>query len=1813
MIDSSDIEEDSKRPVHREEIELHHLGATHSDDNEEDDNLLSNNNEQNEEENKNNWGKSSGEANKQLIDLISAEVNEFNRKYYYSIPKQILSNALQINNLLMLYVIIVFFISYGYLEELSHLIEAILVIIIYLLNISTAIWTNYLLHTEYIGLLRSRISNVLDLPSLSQRATREMPPSSTFVRVYRDFIWRILPMNLLVEGDLIELDAEDELPCKATALEQLVVASATTVMPLFAFPENWQQNKQNHSQANNNQPRNSGRSQDNAADDAGNLNISEIKPPSNTSAAPDLSNSLNTADVAPLNVTANSSTLANTVVRSNSSQTLTELRRNRGDLPSTTRHFVTPAPNTKLFTSISSNNLQALFKQHQQQHLQSQNQQNAANFGGNIAAPSNFVPHFGPNNSNSVQIDPNQPNLVPPPPSPPQIPAPPAPVNSVLSESSPALSSSIVPQNVEKIFDSEGKSSEKLHIQPEITLSTAINGAEEGLQQSLPESLIGNENVKQYLVLESPLKAQLQYILRPREHSQQDRPPINSFLARLYAARTLLTRSTLIFLAIYYIITVIRLSLLRSWPSGAANLAQRAWFYGLFYQSGTLLLPTLLLSCEFLLFFLDSAGNSLLLCTLEAVQRRTEAGEGPSSAFHIQLKRDTAPERLKSKRNSLSTTSLSTENSESWLEAPADADINDCDTFEFIDSLKISARDVLSHLRRIVTGQENYITRTVNLLQVLGSVTVLCCLDNEGILSENEPSADHILFLDGNSKPVVLDLINDPSSTNGIVIEGGGNAWKNHLNSLKPIGLNCILNNSCNMSPVMLCQYEFSGQSASNSISNNLSEMQTCLCPLGKELGFDVAFIRKQYYVSKAIYLVNLNSTRPLKPKRRRKKNEKQIQGEIHGKSGHNFTENTCTDVRMMTSIAIQDRFQPQSVQFLSSGDVELILGNCCDYWDGAQLQSLPESVKQQLNGIFQQWNNQDLHCVAFAYSPILLQHAHYFLDKQHPVSYLIQNNTQFTENYGQMEKPRISRLSLRQNAPNSIDLAPNNAVTVEIGTEKGLLAPELGRSASEEDHLDVIIDQNATAHTVIDIPEHLAGPGEGILENSEESKEDSSNSVSSSMSLTPFAGQRGLNSATLKPVRIFTQPPSPKTSTADLAAPEANSPKNGNPSIETQLDNMKITVHPPSPALSKANPSSKEEVLTLPPPPPPQPAIPAPPPTENHSQRPQIDAVNGNNLGESQSVPSTAQHPLYRGLHNQSNRDKASISVDLGEFSADASDFRLNKGPNHSTFADNQANYGPSAARAPNEDTLGSPTPVMRHLSSELREISSEGEFYNDISRDQIFLGMLAMRDQPKIEVRSLVEHLMNSGIRFVYFSADNERKTQAFGSKIGLFTDFNVWISMKEEGEKRHGNSKLPCGVSAIRSHLSSVDNVPLLVSLFTDCTPNSAQEMIRIYQENGETVLCMGSSLKVSNTQSFMQADVAASLDPIPSRDCEFRTFPGENCTNSSGNCSCSAHAANNSGGNGEIPADSSYSDAREFAASANLTSLPCALPLSETTDLNQFIPLIAEGRRLLKSLVSALWLCSALNFTLFFIYFLCAVANSPAIFTGYQLIWLGAVIIPLLSGSLAFCSPRESDSMIRLAEKNTEPLKDKWRFVAYFAARFGPTIIIYPLLYNWLLYESFNDRIDLIKNSGYFWHDSANSLQFLSSDFRALQLTVQNYCLVVLVFMFCVLSSGFISRHWSIRALNPLRNRVWAVCCVVAMSLQIIFCVASIYSYSSAVPRVDLHDFYWFVFLPWPFVSLAVDELCKGHDRKKRDFYHRKTRQHFDTVLGMHSPK
>jgi hypothetical protein len=122
-------------------------------------------------------------------------------------------------------------------------------------------------------------------------------------------------------------------------------------------------------------------------------------------------------------------------------------------------------------------------------------------------------------------------------------------------------------------------------------------------------------------------------------------------------------------------------------------------------------------------------------------------------------------------------------------------------------------------------------------------------------------------------------------------------------------------------------------------------------------------------------------------------------------------------------------------------------------------------------------------------------------------------------------------------------------------------------------------------------------------------------------------------------------------------------------------------------------------------------------------------------------------------------------------------------------------------------------------------------------------------------------VEDLALAGIRFVYFSYAPERESKSYAERLGLEIDWNSCIILSPGDGTSKGyhaihdmKAQLPRGVHTVRDHLKYVDDVPLHVSLFAECTPDTTKEMIKIFQENGEVVCCIGTSLNDLNLECF-----------------------------------------------------------------------------------------------------------------------------------------------------------------------------------------------------------------------------------------------------------------------------------------------------------------------------------------------------------------------
>eukprot|EP00939_MAST-03C_sp_MAST-3C-sp1_P001304 g1304.t1 len=487
------------------------------------------------------------------------------------------------------------------------------------------------------------------------------------------------------------------------------------------------------------------------------------------------------------------------------------------------------------------------------------------------------------------------------------------------------------------------------------------------------------------------------------------------------------------------------------------------------------------------------------------------------------------------------------------------------------------------------------------------------------------------------------------------------------------------------------------------------------------------------------------------------------------------------------------------------------------------------------------------------------------------------------------------------------------------------------------------------------------------------------------------------------------------------------------------------------------------------------------------------------------------------------------------------------------------------------------------------------------------VFLGITASRVQPRPGMQRCIEAMNRAGIRFVYYSPKSFRKSKILAAKMGLNTGWNTAVSLRDDddggdcvngsGSGRTGSSsstkidnagdaargyaaRLPMGIDAIRTHLRDVDNVPLLVPLFTDCTGPTVKKMMSIQQEHGEVVLAFGSA--TGNADCFEQADVsfAVATNLFDQR------------------APASPEAA-----------------IRQFIAGINSVAgyqvtLPSGASLSTVNNL------LVEGRRLLDNVKQFFVFASIVSTSMVF---LALIGGSGFFFASAPLmtpsasLWLLSVPFPLLVLSFVFTPPSASIMGTgRVPQKRTESLdRSMYLEIRSILVRVIFGVVAHSLgVYGWALVGFSSSTL---RWTDFFWDGNRSTLlQYDTFDGTRIVQAARSLCLFSLVLDWVALSAGCLFRNKSIFAPThaPYRNLIWVVLSVMTLTIQ------GLMSFVLYLPsEFKLHDLsisFWTFVGIGPVVVVIIDEIVKHFDRKSEMQYMKGLRLEFDTRLGMHSP-
>ncbi|KAL0984076.1 hypothetical protein UPYG_G00136750 [Umbra pygmaea] len=527
-----------------------------------------------------------------------------------------------------------------------------------------------------------------------------------------------------------------------------------------------------------------------------------------------------------------------------------------------------------------------------------------------------------------------------------------------------------------------------------------------------------------------------------------------------------------------------------------------------------------------------------------------------------------------------------------------------------------------------------------------------------------------------------------------------------------------------------------------------------------------------------------------------------------------------------------------------------------------------------------------------------------------------------------------------------------------------------------------------------------------------------------------------------------------------------------------------------------------------------------------------------------------------------------------------------------------------------------------------------------------QIFMGMVSSQFQARLDTVRLIDALVTACIRFVYFSMEDELRSKVFAEKMGLETGWNCHISLtpnrdspcdggapsspgqdslhddlqldsRDEAEgpllpeeetadvpsflEDCNRAKLPRGIHQVRPHLKNIDNVPLLVPLFTDCTPETMCEMIKIMQENREVTCCLGSSANFRNSCLFLQSDLSIALDPLYPSRCSWETFG----------------YATGAGLSGEVDGLSPLS------LSGQLNSLACSVTFHQGESVSM-VKLIEQARHTTYGIRKSFLFLLQCQLSLVIIQFLACLAQLPPPMNITDILWLSCFSCPLLSVSF-LGKPPDSSVMNVATGKNLDaiPRKTQHFFLGCFLLKFGLTVCAYLLGFGFTLHEvCLRANLTLLGNSSI---RCADILQVSSAPdaprwFMELSnglLLTQKVMAGFLTLHTVVISLSYVHRSQPLWKKNPFSNTWWCLTVPIVLLGQVVQATVDyqLWQDRSGPLTFDLKDI---PMLAWLLVSLStlvvvlLNEVVKLHEIRVRVRYQKRQKLQFETKLGMNSP-
>ncbi|XP_053682636.1 transmembrane protein 94 isoform X2 [Sabethes cyaneus] len=1004
-----------------------------------------------------------------------------------------------------------------------------------------------------------------------------------------------------------------------------------------------------------------------------------------------------------------------------------------------------------------------------------------------------------------------------------------------------------------------------------------------------------------------------------------------------------------------------------------------------------------------------------------------------------------------------------------------------------LDHVKLPRRLVGYYWWQLFLGRAELLSRSSNVVQVLGTITALCCVDKKGILSWPNPTAEKVFFLRSaangenhntdqseqsslNSQccqehyhPLshilelsrqkegtgaiaeVLDLTHDQHSP--FKLEFDDHAYKNHLSSLKPLGLAILVNTCC---PLTQAHYaKFCGHvTAVAMLDKDLVPVtnRRCLCELARQIGF----------TSHARDIFNLegqiSSYRHLQPDvvRRDIKFARALQLAAKVK------------VPFPHSLSVVMRESPGgSLQLLTQGTADIVLDSCDDYWDGQDLKPLTDKERKRAQDFYQR-SALTAYCTAFAYKPL-----------RHGITGALSGEIDGEVAYLELP-PESKNHRPVYGREHSIDYERGGAPLTHhsISTDSLLFSENKEEDISDVDgcydmqchqvFIGMITMQYQVQTDIVQLIERLERACIRFVHFSKENE----------LRSRVFSEKMGLESGWNCHISLL--------SDDDSAMP---------------------------------SPTSKNFEFKL-------------FASGSNGQQSEVDEQNElnkllPNLEASKALSSSAPGAI-------SNPDSNLLEPQAGH------------------------NREPSLDRSINSYE-------MRDLRNSLRQ------------------------------ARASQDSAMDCGAAH----DDNCRSLSCLTDSTEQSAPINFDMSNR---------AKLPRGIENIRPHLENVDNVPLLVSLFTDCSAEATREMLKIMQQYGEIVVCLGSSASNSNSEIFLQGDCSIAIEPLYPQVCQdYPAYKESNIYNNRANL--------NPPNKSKIfhPIPEPVVTVSPIYLSRLLNSISCSIATCRDDPIS-IVAVIELSRRFILGLWSCVqfWACCGVSLAL--MNTVTAILSLPPMILPHHALYLMCLAVPLISISLLRIDIDPGIMKRATGKKQTSLDSRTIVFVLWcYGIKFSLVVLFLVTSYCSFLshpIEIFPDEDDDVEDGV--------GLDEVPENFQYDLAVARSFILLGTVLHFIILSASFVHRDYTCFRRNPLSNLCWVS---VAAGLLLFHTL-------TIVLHICTDDYYWAEMeRVWPIVlflllttvvTFVLTEIFKWEEIKVNNRYIRRARLDFGTKLGMNSP-